>query len=623
MKLITTILLLLGLLLAGILATETSLLFYWPACALLGLAGLFTGLRWRIRLSFAPSDLCLFSVVLLTGYLSARALTSPVVQYAREDLFIILGCFVAYLLTTTVLSHPRWRLALVALVALLILGNLAIGFVQFSGQWAFHVVPGFARTFGEGRVGGFFNNANHLAAFLVMAICLCSGLATFGRGSAALKLLLAFLSLAAGIGLVLTQSRGGLLALGCSMVALCGLSLWVVWQTQRHLFSRVLLGLSIAAVLGGAVLYQVGAEQMKKRLISRRADHDIRAPIWESARTQHTLSPTVGLGSRMFYDYCMTLRPASMQRRDLDALFVHNEYLQMLADYGWVGLALAVVAICCHLLHGLKFLLWFVREKYAHTGSLVSNTLALTLGAMAGLLGVLLHAGVEFHFHVAATALLAAVLAGLLANPGFDSEAGSRIKLPTVRPLAKVLLLLASGGLLYGSYQQGPADYAAARAALAASREDMIGQVDYLNESLAHYSLAPDPWYRRGLTWMAQWRPGLPQQVSERLLNKAVHDFQQAVSLAPQHYLYALALADAYDALREEDKALAAVQLALKAAPWHEEARLGLAMHLHRWQHFPEAERAYLWARDARLLNPEDSMNWETGYQQLMKDSGF
>lgn len=69
--------------------------------------------------------------------------------------------------------------------------------------------------------------------------------------------------------------------------------------------------------------------------------------------------PVTGVGSRMFYDYSVTLRDASMRSYDADPLFAHNEYLQMLADYGWVGLALLIGVVLVHVAHGLRFVRWF------------------------------------------------------------------------------------------------------------------------------------------------------------------------------------------------------------------------------------------------------------------------
>jgi len=66
---------------------------------------------------------------------------------------------------------------------------------------------------------------------------------------------------------------------------------------------------------------------------------------------------------------------------------------------------------------------------------------------------------------------------------------------------------------------------------------------------------------------------------------------------------------------------LKAVQQAVRCAPQHEEARLALALHLHRWQHFAAAEKAYIWASFPSLRNQADEFGWGDGYQQLLRNA--
>ena len=95
-----------GVVTAGVLGTETRLLFLWPACILLGFAGLMAMIRGRMRLRFPPSDLCLISVLLACGYVAVRAVQSPVQVFAREDLFMMCTALVTYVLMVTMASHP-------------------------------------------------------------------------------------------------------------------------------------------------------------------------------------------------------------------------------------------------------------------------------------------------------------------------------------------------------------------------------------------------------------------------------------------------------------------------------------------------------------------------------------
>jgi len=623
MRLLSFIFLILGLLATGVLGTETRLLFFWPGCLLLGMAGLIAGTRWKMRIHFSPSDACLTSMLVFVSYLVARACWYPVEIYAREDAVIFLSCFVTYVLTCTVASHPRWRVAILWALVLLVAGNLAVGFIHFSGNWSFHIVPEFARTFGaEGqRIGGFFVNSNHLAAFLSLVVFLCAGVLCFGRGGASSKLVLGFICICACIGMALTQSRGALVGLGGGVLVLGGVGFWILWQTQRHILGRLAVGISVVLLLGGSVLFLVNAEFQKRRAPANPLTNDVRLHIWKAALGQHSINPAFGMGARMFYDYGNTLRPADMPVHQQEPQFVHNEYLQLLADYGWVGLALAGLMIIVHIAHGWRFLRWFVQHKYPHSGTLMSDTAGFTVGALAALAATLTHAVFEFHLHVPATAVLSALVLGLLANPGFDVLQQAPHPLSSVRLLSKGGLVICSLAMIGMAVWLGPAEWLGDKSQLAARRLDMQERMECLDSAVKRDPGNPRLLYLRALAHLDQWKPSLPKRVQDRILGRAADDLKAALRLNPQHYLYATLLTDVSDRLGREEEGLKAAQQAVRAAPQHEETRLALALHLHRWQHFAEAEKAYLWAAGASLRNDPDQLGWGDGYQQLLKDA--
>src|SRR5687767_661423 len=109
LKVLVIALFTLGLMVTGVLGTGTQSLFFWPGCALLAVAGLVAGLRWRWRLKFMPSDACLATALVFGVYSLVRQFTSPVFAYAREDVVLLMACAVAYTLGATVLSDPRSR----------------------------------------------------------------------------------------------------------------------------------------------------------------------------------------------------------------------------------------------------------------------------------------------------------------------------------------------------------------------------------------------------------------------------------------------------------------------------------------------------------------------------------
>lgn len=613
----------LALLVTGMLGTETRLLFFWPGCLLLGVAGLLAAVRWRVRVSFPPSDLCLLSALLFALYIAARAWFSPVQDWAREDFFTLCAALVAYLLTATAASHPRTRMGLVYVLLVLTAGNLAVGMIHFSGRWDFHLVPGFVRGFAAGRIGGFFTNPNHLAAFLSMVLFLCAGWMLFGRAGATLRLVLGFVVLTIATGTALTISRGALIGVGAGAVVFMLLALVLVWRTQRHLFKWLLLGGSVLLALATAVLYKVNEEALAKREAGSPLTADIRERIWSSAMTQHLDAPLTGAGARVFYSGSIQHRDPRMQGWEGDALFAHNEYLQMLADYGWAGLLLLALLVTLHALNGIAFVKWFAAVKFPRTGSLSSVTLALTLGSLAALAASLVHALVEFQWHIPAVAVTGAVLLGVLANPGFDADAPRRVKLPPVRTGIKLAALAASAALAFGAASWGAADYHAGVAFLATKKKDhatalehllRAGDVDPRNASIL---------YQRGLCYFDNWSPkkSLPEQ--KRLIAAAQADLRRACELNPLEHHYQLALADALDASGNHDEALAAIQRALRLAPLHEEPRTALGKHFHNLRQFEKAEEAYLWARTASAMNPAGTANWRSYYEQMLRDTAF
>jgi O-antigen ligase len=619
---VTLVIFLLGLLVTGVLGTETRLLFFWPGIILIGAAGLLATLRWRLRVFFPPSDVCLAATLAFAAYIIGRAALSPVNAWALEDGIILLSCFVTYVLTVTAASHPRWRIGWLVALLVLVMGNLAVGSIHLSGNWGFHVIPHFLRPAEAGRIGGFFANANHLAAFLSVVLFLSAGWLCFGRGGAVLKLWLAFCCVAMAVGMSLTVSRGALMGLAAGGVVFAMLALWLIWQTQRHLFWSLLGGGLFLSLLGGVVLWKVNEEYLRGRAESLTMTSDIRLGIWESALAQNAEHPLTGAGARMFYDGGIRLRSEKLPNWVPEPLFAHNEHLQLLADYGWAGMILLLLLVLVHVLNGWRYLRWFVRERFLNSGRVLSMNLALSVGALSALAATLVHALFEFHYHVPATALSGALLLGVLANPGFEQMERLQLRLPGVRVLSKIALGLASLALLAGAWYHGRGDMALAQAQLAEARKDASVRKTYLDEAARLDPTNGEIFYQRGLA-VLDTLTEKDRAPDSPVLKQVVADLQRATGLNRHNYLYDLALADAYDAMSRPDDALAAIQEAIKLAPHHEEPRVALGIHWHRLAQWEKAEAAYLWAREAWAQNRPDTANWLSSYRIMLQHAAL
>jgi hypothetical protein len=217
-----------------------------------------------------------------------------------------------------------------------------------------------------------------------------------------------------------------------------------------------------------------------------------------------------------------------------DAEFAHNEWLQALSDYGWIGLALVLLMVNTHLAHVAGYLRWFVNEKFPRTASLMSSGLGLVLGTAAALVAVLVHAVFEFHFHVPAVAVLAACLFGICANPGCAPEARMPLRVPGARLLIKVALLGASGFILWGAWTLGRADFHAERAAIPSVADDeAIPKLEHLSKAIALDPRNARFWHQRGTVRISA-ASGQPMDLARGLLKRAVSDLEEARRLNPR-----------------------------------------------------------------------------------------
>ena len=85
----------------------------------------------------------------------------------------------------------------------------------------------------------------------------------------------------------------------------------------------------------------------------------------------------------------------------------HNDYLEMLADTGVVGLALFVWMLVGVFRSGFSK----VMDRDDEEGRL------LTLAALTGIVGILIHSFIDFNLHIPANAALFFVLCAAVAAP--------------------------------------------------------------------------------------------------------------------------------------------------------------------------------------------------------------
>lgn len=254
----------------------------------------------------------------------------------------------------------------------------------------------------EGRITSFLEHYNGLAAYINLVAPFCLVFALRGADSALRKLSKWCLALAS-VALLLTQSRGGLLAF-VAMLMVSAYMLAPDRKTRIRRLAMVLVACLVAAAVAGFFFQRLG-EIDDYTAVSRLA-------IWGGAFTVFARSPVVGAGFG-------NLRPLMGGLLGLPEGWMgdaHNLYLELLAESGLVGF-IAFTFLIVSALRAARRCMRQSRDGF---------TWLIGIAAFATVCGVLVHGTVDYLFHTTpqAAALFFLVLAILRAQT-LGPEAGA------------------------------------------------------------------------------------------------------------------------------------------------------------------------------------------------------
>jgi len=399
----------------------------WVALGLVASLALFlwaTGSVWKGRLELVWSPLYIPLATFLLLGLAQYWAQLPLDRFETRQALLLLGTDLTFFFLAAPLfasaDSRTWRL----------FGPTVLLFAGLLGLFAIlQIASGTAQIYGMVDTPGNLHfgpyvNPNHYAGLMEMLVpvAVLYIVGRHRRSSAASLLVLAVIATVAVAALLLSGSRGGLLALFTEMTLVLALLGWGARTAEKRRLAK-----AVAATIAAAMLLFSWVDS------GRASKHlglilNVKSPDWvDSSRKSFALDSL-----RMWRDHLVlgvglgnfeTAYPGYQSLpSDLWIDHAHNDYLEAAAETGLVGTVLILSALA------LFFRLAFQDLHYR----LRSEGGWIRLGAAIGCCGLLVHSFFDFNLHIPANAAWFATLAGL-ATTGEQSSNSRRSPWPQTR----------------------------------------------------------------------------------------------------------------------------------------------------------------------------------------------
>ncbi len=400
----------------GILGTVLAMLLWAPLATgatrtsqflvLLGLGVLLIAF-WAVRIWTRESYRFLFppfawAVVVFVGYAIWRYTWVDIEYEARLELLqVILYGVVFFAVLDNLTRQESIQIVLFTLIGLALVLSF-YGIFQYltdSQKVLWFEKPVSYR----GRGSATYFCPNHLAGFLEMVLPIALAYTITGRYKPLTKIGIGYAAVMMLAGIGVTLSRGGYVAVG---VALIVFFVILLWNRDYRIPAIILLVLLVA---GGAVFGRRSWKAQKR--LEQFDTLDMRQAYWKAAREMWKENFWFGVGPQHYDWRFRKWRSPELQRRPV---YVHNDYLNTLAEYGTVG---GIIVGGSILLLGWGVVRsWKYVRRSNEISTKPSNRSAVVFGCSVGLLAILLHSVGDFNMHIPANALIAVVLMAILSS---------------------------------------------------------------------------------------------------------------------------------------------------------------------------------------------------------------
>ena len=544
------------------------LLYTLPAVGCIALAALLSCLP-SLKTSQRGNLPALIISLLFAGYIGVRNRFSEVEYIGRTQLFILSGCLLIYLLFTLVLTKPVDRRRFFLFLGVLALLQMIPALIQFTqkNQW---MPLSWAQRLDapSWRASGFFICPNHFSGFIEVMALLAASHTIWGRTTIFFRLLSGYAALLLLVGVAISGSRGGYLSLTVGFIVLLTLSF-----TASVLIKKKQLLLSIFIAIGTSALLFAGIysllflnQNLSDRVAQINDPENCRLLLWSAAIQQFHLSPIWGTGGFSYLYYGRLFRDVTIQN---DPIHVHNDYLQVLSDYGVAGFTLLLILLLTHLSAGVSAFRKLSASSLIRSQDLHSDRLALNIGCLSAVADYLVHSFVDFNMQLPLNAFMMAVVLASLANPGAPSEAISIGRIDDAfRSLLRYCIpLLALAAMIYG-LPMIRGEYLAERARVALRDNHQLEALNWARRGTSSIHDNPELYYYQGEAALELLQIDKNTQKETDLLKReTVDSFTLGLKVFPYDSRLSVSLAQALATVGNYDQAIDQIDYAKRIDP--------------------------------------------------------
>jgi len=361
---------------------------------------------------------------------------SPMISIKELPLFLT-GPLLYFIITNNINNGQQINRIL---NVILIIGGLfgVYGILQYQGiDFSF-----WTGNIGRQNVFGLFGNVNYFAEYLIIPLTIAVSL-FFASEDRTRKLLLLIGILAMGGSLILTFTRGSYLGLGTSLIFMFFLFIFSGGKTfikdNKKLFIIIFLAIILIISLfvipnplnkPGTIISKI-KDRISVTQLTRSNPIKRRIATWKFTALMIKDHPLLGSGIGTYKYNTLKYQAEFFEQGENRSLYphgfadkAHNEYLQLWAEMGIIGLGIFIWLMVCYFNYGIK-ILNKIKNHYKQ---------ALLIGLIGSIMAVLVDGIFGFPLHLAATIVLFWIAIGFTVAIG----TGNKNNILTIKTTKKI-----------------------------------------------------------------------------------------------------------------------------------------------------------------------------------------